>query len=1076
MPARSQETKQALLPTMSLSSPDQMEWEGRDRIVQFLKNELIGPIGGRKEVLEEEKPQMRYTMGVLFPKSTAAGDLGEDFSSEENSEGPEPAPPDEERADDPVNLSNQWMPASIGLSFYFEDADAFVAEIWGATYEKGDGVHTRKPISEKASPLSVIVERPENGSTAEQPVLNDRAGIHTHWRSLGEGYLVTVTLVNAADRDEDEYPDASDCLYQVGFKCEVPGGNIREYPDVDRAFAGQEERELELMYDQHKTFAVGHGCAATWRDSGDTDHVATSLLPKSVVPELTHKLAPEYALSGDDEEVLNLSFLASEETGTEELCSSLESFLGKYESWIREAESEGEDVPEYLSSAHDRITQRLRKVLGRMKTGIERLRSDDTAREAFRLANLAMLIQMHHGTDELGGERSKRGEPTLLPEEFSYTDLEQYAWRPFQLAFQLLTLEGITDYNSEEREIVDLIWFPTGGGKTEAYLAVAAYEILRRRLVHREAGAGTAVITRYTLRLLTSQQFQRSARLICALESLRREYPERLGDTPISIGFWAGRSTSPNTYQGAKEKRRDMIEVGEDNPFQLELCPWCGTELVPEERTERTEDYGFEADNASFEIFCPTEDCEFHNRLPVSVVDEDLYDSPPSFLIGTVDKFARLAWIEGPGAFFGDGDRLPPTLVIQDELHLLSGPLGTTAAVYEAALHELMRVDGRRPKVVSSTATIRSAQEQVRSLFNRDVQVFPPPGPDESDSFFARVDEDAPGRLYVGVLSPHHRPSTSLIRTSTGLLQAPEEVDLLPKEDDIYRTLVAYHLSLRDLGKTAMFANDDIPARLKVVASEEERREMGAHGVVELTSNTPSHEIPNVLERLEQSPEDEDFIDFLVCSNMISVGVDVDRLSLMVMHGQPKTTSEYIQASSRVGREYPGLVIAHYSANKPRDRSHYEDFTAYHNSLYRHVEPTSVTPYSAPSRDRSLHAALIILVRHGCGLSRNGDAGKFDIDDPEIQDVLHSLTQTVRDINESEAEDTRRELLSLAEKWDNLADAHEDKLHYGRTKQHPQFHLLLRPYGKNAGQGEWATLNSMRTVDGESPMSIDGED
>ncbi len=1058
---------------MSSSSPDVENWKGRDRILQFLEDELVGPADGQDETIEE-KPQMRYTMGVLFPKSTEVEDMGNDMSAEETAEGPEPAPPEEDRVDDPVNLSNQQMPASIGLSFYFEDAEAFEVNVWGATYEEGDDVFSRQPIYEKESPSIVTVARPSDGSTTKQSVLNGRAEVHSHWRPLGDGQLVTVTLINAAHREDGErYPDASDCLYQVGFRCEVSDGSIREYPNVDRAFAGEEERELELMYRRHKTFAVGHGCAATWKDGMDTGFVATRLLPKSVVPELTHELAPEYALSGGDEEILDLAFLASEVTEGEELCEGLETFLDEYEGWIQEAESRQQNLPEYLVSAHERITERLRKALSRMKTGVERLRTDSTAREAFRLANLAMLMQMKHSTDEFGGERSKRDEATVLPEE-DYLHLDEYAWRPFQLAFQLLTLEGVSDYESEERQIVDLIWFPTGGGKTEAYLAVAAYEIIRRRLVHREAGAGTAVITRYTLRLLTSQQFQRSARLICALERIRRDRPGELGDTPISIGFWAGRSTSPNKYQDAKEKRRDMIEAEEENPFQLELCPWCGTELVPEERTEDEDDYGFRADNTTFEMFCPTQDCDFHDRLPISVVDEDLYDSPPSFLIGTVDKFARLAWISGPGAFFGGDDRLPPTLVIQDELHLLSGPLGTTAAVYEAAFHELMRVKGKRPKVVASTATIRSAREQVRSLFNRDVQVFPPPGPNESDSFFARVDEDAPGRLYVGVLSPHHRPSTSLIRTSSGLLQAPEEVDLLPKEDDIYRTLVGYHLSLRDLGNTARFATDDIPARLKIMASEQKRRRLEPHGVVELTSNTPSQKIPDVLERLEKPPDEDDFIHFLVCSNMISVGVDVDRLSLMVMHGQPKTTSEYIQASSRVGREYPGLVVAHYSANKPRDRSHYEDFTAYHDNLYRHVEPTSVTPYSAPSRDRSLHAALVILVRHGCGLSRDEDAGSFDLSEDRIQSTLRSLIQTIEEVNEDEVEDAERQLINLAEKWNSLADQHGDMLRYGRTKDHPQFRSLLRPYGKNIDQGEWATLNSMRTVDGESPIMLDG--
>jgi len=535
---------------MPSSLPNKKSWEGRDRILQFLEDELIGPADGKNETLEDEKPQMRYTMGVLFPKSTEVEDMEDEMSAEETSEGPEPAPPEEDRVDDPVNLSNQQMPASIGLSFYFEDAEAFEVDVWGATYEEGDDVYSRKPISEEASPSSVTVVCPEDGSTTEQSVLDGKAKLHTHWRPLGQGYLVTATLINAAHREEGErYPDASDCLYQIGFKCKVPNGRIREYPDVDRAFAGEEERELELMYRRHKTFAIGHGCAATWQDGVGTNYVATRLLPKAVVPELTHELAPQYALSDGDEEVLTLSFLASKEIDKEELCEGLESFLEKYESWIQEAESRGGDLPKYLVPAHERITQRLRTVLERMRTGVERLRTDGTAREAFRLANLAMLMQMHHGTDELGGERSRRDEASVLPKDFDYKDLEGYAWRPFQLAFQLLTLEGVTDYNSEERQIVDLIWFPTGGGKTEAYLAVAAYEILRRRLVHREAGAGTAVITRYTLRLLTSQQFQRSALLSAFGGAVRRSS----GTLLSALGF--GRVSLPRPT-GIKTPRR----------------------------------------------------------------------------------------------------------------------------------------------------------------------------------------------------------------------------------------------------------------------------------------------------------------------------------------------------------------------------------------------------------------------------------------------------------------------------------------------------------------------------------------
>src|SRR5690625_4612640 len=490
-----------------------------------------------------------------------------------------------------------------------------------------------------------------------------------------------------------------------------------------------------------------------------------------------------------------------------------------------------------------------------------------------------------------------------------------------------------------------------------------------------------------------------------------------------------------------------MIEAEGGNPFQLERCPWCGTELAPAYRVEDEDAYGFRADNASFEMFCPTEACPFHDVLPVSVVDEHLYDHPPTFLIGTVDKFARLAWVSGAGAFFGGDGILPPTLIIQDELHLLSGPLGTTAAVYEAALHELMRHDGRRPKVVASTATIRSAGDQVQALFNREVCLFPPSGLDADDSFFARVDREAEGRLYVGVLSPHHKPSTSLIRTAAGLLQAPEDVPLSALDDDVYRTLVVYHLSLRELGKTSAYAYDDIPSWLDVVAPQGNVRRIP--GIVELTSNTPSYQIPKILENLERSPGDDDFVDVLVCTNMISVGVDVSRLGLMILHGQPKTTSEYIQASSRLGRKHPGLVVAHYSANKPRDRSHYEDFNAYHATLYRHVEPTSVTPFSAPSRERALHAALVLLMRHGSsGLVRDDDAGSFSKDDPHVREAIEALLAVVGDVDEDELSDAEDHLRRLVDEWDELARSYRGTLRYDAYRAGRQFRTLLKPFGK----------------------------
>lgn len=1045
---------------------------GRRRIVRYLREEIVGPKNGERETIERERPDKRYTMGVLFPRSTEAGDLGEEREVEEDVDGAEPAPPDEERADDPVTLAGQWMPASLGLSFYFTGSDTFETDVWGAVYDQAeDKAWHREPLADEQHPETVSLTAPVRGPARPKEVFGGRALVHVTWRRLGEGHLVTVTLVNKERRKEERRtPSPSDCLYQVGFRCRVPDGTIREYPDVDRVLAGEEDRELDLLYRKHRTFGVGHGCAASWDGEAPT-YVATDLLPAAVVPEVTPRLEDGTSESAD---VLRIAYLADESRATEELCDGLTSFLDRYEAWIRALPNEHADLSTRLHPARDRILGRLTKTLKRMRGGVEHLRTDAASLRAFRLANLAMLMQMHHGSEDLAGAPVPwhRDQASLLPEDFDYLALP-YAWRPFQLAFQLLTIKGLAEYDSPERDLTDLIWFPTGGGKTEAYLAVAAFEIIRRRLVHREAGAGTAVITRYTLRLLTSQQFQRSARLICALELLRRSNPVDLGDSPITVGFWAGQTTSPNSYQQAKERRLEMIEAEGGNPFQLERCPWCGTELAPKHRMDDEKCYGFRADNASFEMFCPTEACSFHDILPVSVVDEHLYAHPPTFLIGTVDKFALLAWRSGAGAFFGGNGILPPTLVIQDELHLLSGPLGTTAAVYEAAFHELMRHDGRRPKVVASTATIRSAGDQVRALFNREVCLFPPAGLDADDSFFARVDHTKPGRLYVGVLSPHHKPSTSLIRAAAGLLQAPEDVPLTEQEDDSYRTLVVYHLSLRELGKTSAYAYDDIPAWLTTIAPQGNVRHIP--GIVELTSNTPSYQIPKVLENLGRSPGEDDFVDVLVCTNMISVGVDVNRLGLMILHGQPKTTSEYIQASSRVGRKHPGLVVAHYSANKPRDRSHYEDFHAYHAALYRHVEPTSVTPFSAPSRDRSLHAALVLLIRHGsCGLVRNDDARSFSKDTPCVQEAVGMLLSVIEDVDEDELDDAEEYLRRLVDEWEESARSHGDALRYDAYYAGENIHTLLKPFGKE-GDG-WPTLYSMRNVDGESPIRIAGAD
>nr|MDT0664236.1 helicase [Micromonospora sp. DSM 115978] len=353
--------------------------------------------------------------------------------------------------------------------------------------------------------------------------------------------------------------------------------------------------------------------------------------------------------------------------------------------------------------------------------------------------------------------------------------LHRAEWRPFQLGFLLLTIEGAST-DCDDRDVVDLIWFPTGGGKTEAYLALAAFSILIRRIRYGDDAAGTTVITRYTLRLLTSDQFRRAATLVCALELLRRDRADDLGSTEISIGLWVGSANSPNTYAEAQTLVKDLrsgqpIEKG----FQIEKCPWCGTRLLPDEGSAGN--IGFQAHNNSFQVFCLNRGCPFFDRIPMASVDEQLYDRPPTVLIGTVDKFATAVWNERTGVFFGAGDDPGPSLIIQDEFHLISGPLGTIVGLYEAAFDVLMERHGARPKIVASTATIRRADEQTLGVFGRDVALFPPAGLDADDSYFVRVDHDKPGRAYVGLMPQGHTPVTGLVHLSAALLQASIDVE-----------------------------------------------------------------------------------------------------------------------------------------------------------------------------------------------------------------------------------------------------------------------------------------------------------
>jgi Helicase conserved C-terminal domain len=924
----------------------------------------------------------------------------------------------------------------------------------GADDESGEPPAHRR--SWKRSPtMSEWV--PVSGSRRGHAVLDEGRGrLDVVWRIRPGGNLVTVTLSNNRRLSAGQAPDRAwdDLLTQVELEVTLPANSLLEYPRIARDFSDLEEQELDLQYSRHRTYAIGHGVAVTWSFSSADAVISAAHIPSSVIPATSTQLGPEWQV---DPLAFDAQTIGDESSSKSDICDALDSLVHAYSSWADRLDT---GVGHEDAST---IIGRVRQAASRMANGVHILRTDDAAWSAFTLANRAMVLQYSHSRADQAGTRRSLANPADLD-----SDVVGRPWRPFQIAFLLLTVHGLTDPTCDDRDLVDLIWFPTGGGKTEAYLLVAMFEIFRRRLTGGAGGQGTTVISRYTLSLLTTQQFQRAAGALLAGEVIRRQRTD-LGEEPISIGLWVGDVTTRNKITDArKDFAAERNRRTHNDIFMIERCPWCGTEIMPREHNDDDAVYGVRAGLAEFELFCPREECPFHDRLPILVVDEMLYQSPPTFLVATVDKFADLAWDQRGGAFIGNYGRWnPPSLIIQDELHLLTGPLGTTAALYEHAIELACAVNGRDPKVIASTATIRRASDQVQALFGKRVSVFPPAGVDQADSFFATADRSSPGRQYLGIMPQGHTSDTSIVHLLAAMLQAPVNAGLTGWYLDAFWTVVAYHNSLQELGRTVTIARDDVPARM-LARFGDQRRPVPVSSIEELTANVERYEQPRLLERLGCPHNDREAISVLAATNMLSVGVDVPRLGVMLMVGQPKTTAEYIQATSRVGRSTPGLVVTLFRSTRPRDRSHYESFASFHGALYRNVEPATVTPYSVPSQRRALHAALVIMVRHKLGLRAN-DAPftAFPAHTAEIEGCVHELVEIIRQVDPQEVDGAERRLRGYVEHWRDLAET-LSSLNYSDYAAIPG-PRLLKDFGQSDNNA-WSTPRSMRNVDRESAL------
>ena len=1126
----------------------------REQIVQFLRRELVGPDPippnvqpDGEEILIGDPPRLRYATGVLFPQHTVA-DTSSDVAEEEGA-GPDEAvgaaqeeTPDPEVesgsgggsveardniADETISLTNAFLPSALGLSCLVDlRIDAVVVDVTGAwyrkearTYETSSGevkqgvqfarmpleLPVRIPLSELLGAEARVLRRLVAGGGAEGSGLE--LGIVSRPcrapSSDGRLRLLTVTLVNTLTSQTGR-PGSEECFFQAVLRVRAADGSacFLEYPMSEGAALDPEEEGMALLYRHRRTFAIGHGCAVEW--SGErgsrVDCVRTEVLPlyevKPIVPT---------KLEGVALRMLDMSDLGDEE-GIPEVLSDL---CARYGTWIdtQRARVESPGFPEQHRAAAARHLKRCRMCLARMRAGIELLCEAPLVMRAFRLANRAMLLQQLRSSLPLrkwrqSGDGSLEIEPldpalvdTSEPPERN--GVKKGSWYPFQIAFILLNLRAIADSGHPDRRIVDLIWFPTGGGKTEAYLGLSAFAILLRRLRDPQE-AGTTVLMRYTLRLLTTQQYQRAASLACALEQLRCEADGELGGTPITIGLWVGESLTRNTRQRALTALRELAGGrSRENPFIILKCPWCGAEMGQFTHGNRVRVIGYERQrNPATVVFrCRDQDCEFSRTpLPLMVIDEDIYESPPTLLIGTVDKFALIPWRPESRALFGlagEQPQRPPELIIQDELHLISGPLGSMVGHYETAVQELCsrRHGGQvlRPKIVASTATISRAAEQCAALYacrREDVFQFPPQCLRAGDSFFAYEDEAAPGRLYMGVhASALPSQVTAQVRVLSALLQAPLSAGATDEaERNPYWTVIWYFNSLRELGHAATLIRADITQHLnamrirkrilKPAPGERERRRF-INLSLELTSRVPSSGIPDALQRLERDyPNSGDGtpVDVCLATNMISVGVDVPRLGVMAVTGQPKTTSEYIQATSRVGRRDPGLVTVIYNTGKPRDRSHYEHFRSYHASIYRYVEPTSVTPFATPVRERALHAVLVALVR-ALGPEANRTRPQPMPDEGLLRSVRRIIEERVAEVDEAEHDLTLAFLDELLEHWRRVLPPRYGG--FGRPRSDiPLMHVAgSEPLPEWEGKS-WPTPTSLRNVDATCEAAV----
>lgn len=985
----------------------------------------------------------------------------------------------------------------------------------------------------------------------------------------------------------------------------VPYSNHEYFQEKDNSYS--EDTTTAFIYDQFKDFAIGHGCSVKWSKQVEPLKVETEYLPNCETPDIDpiprdksrnavidNKEGFVSPLFLDNSKSQEFKWLSVFSDATDaEIVNGLNDFVDSYGRWIEIKRKDSKYSGKYLDIAN----QELKKCdddYRRMKKNIKDFLSGDGNKkrlESFRLMNAAMFMQLWHSVkakkDEVNSfindeafEHFNFSFYKEIADDKLFSKTESAGWRAFQLAFILLNLDGIfkpeDDTNWDKRNNwVDLVWFPTGGGKTEAYLGLIALTIINRRKEFKEKGGGTAAIMRYTLRLLTMQQFQRATLVIMALELIRRWGNYELGNEPINIGLWVGDNSLPNKIEDLVVEYENL-KNGRSNKIPFSTCPWCNSKLNPIPTGTRVTDTNDTYNFNRVHLYCDNTKCNFSEpdffeednlkgAIPVNLCDETIYQHPPALLFGTVDKFAQLAHkVNGQNngrnadsrRIFGTGNweagkpqdgYLPPDLIIQDELHLLLGPLGSAVALFESAVDQLCtREDGTRPKIISSTATTRNTQLQIAALFDRKVNLFPKHGVECDDSFFAfykrrfkSIDDKTPEylskRKYIGVL-PTGRTQiwmqmrlAAIIMTHRAIFELKELGEKHPiefesykdfdKAMDYYHTTISYFNSLKEVGKTQSQVQTYILKELRRVFSRVVRPQKLMHSLYtygpiqesELTGRLSGEEVKNELKSVETkweakkrfaNLEEGELVrgkippEFVVATNMISVGIDVSRFNTIIMNSMPRNTAEYIQASSRVARNDYGLVLTVHHPFRARDISHYEKFIEFHEKMYSYVEPISITPFTQKAVERYMGLYLATMLRHRTRFTERLSASDIStISESELSDIISELTNYFEErkirmstsdklisnlLKNENVEQIKRWIQEAFSEWkgesnktlgDNKTFVFNNKSARSIPPQE-QLYVDIEEYEGNIHSKKWQVPMSLRVIEPEAAIKI----